>query len=788
MGVPDFLKFVSRVTPGALCRVPRGDAVSSLHFDFILIDATNALQTVGLETLGSFLRQKQVRVRRAVIFAVDAQRHRRNTVRASRTHSTVLDADVAVQKFCADLQCHYDRLQGSSSPKVLISGRHVAGEADYKILDIQRFIISQSLVNNDDGSLPTFCLISEDSDVLCGALCGPAPQTVSIVTKLRDTMMDLCVLRVTHVLAYVGICLEAFGSEAIADQRNTSDVETGCDSHQIKENDANCHGGVVRNDESGAEEFVTRRKKVDGPMVSTGSRIVLSDSDDDDDVDDGVKDVDNSKKSGTLQQKVCPFSATGAPYKAAVSEILHGGCVDMVFLFVIIMGNGGNVPPLIRGATKVDAQSCWRKYCKMKYHTAEPGREKEMGRSLIDLNGIINLQGTQPNNVASVIVDCSFLCDLLDSAQYADNESRPVSDEDRERALLYLSQAAYATLRYIVGCNIRVLPTGEKFDTFLDSRPLAESEVTFPSVFAFLSLLRECKKKTLSFPLTRLATASVLAKAAKGPAAVGEVVAAERNSASDGRSGGGVVLEMDVINTLTLTSVGVVSGRLQTTRLRNLVSSPSSVSRIDCNSVFDCIMHINKTRSTNFRGGPSSSKADMSVFSQLLLMWRRTFQLGISKLVEIARKEFSVPVLGAGNDNEVAEAFGGNHKHMARSSSAKMSYSFELRRMAPVLVAEGSDSAGKAAAEPKSKAALLQALRVSYDYAQPLQAPVSKGADCDGDSHRSSGKGKIEFTAKRPSESRSDDLQRMNDQSVKRVRRDPAEGLAKKHHKSSKRP
>ncbi|KAF8287785.1 hypothetical protein TcBrA4_0016530 [Trypanosoma cruzi] len=98
-------------------------------------------------------------------------------------------------------------------------------------------------------------------------------------------------------------------------------------------------------------------------MVATGTCVVLSDSDGD------PSDVDEEGPGNCVPSPMPAITAQNT----AEAEILQNSCIDMVFLFVVVMGNGSSVPPLVRGATKVDIQSCWKAYCRMKYDTAGIG-------------------------------------------------------------------------------------------------------------------------------------------------------------------------------------------------------------------------------------------------------------------------------------------------------------------------------------------------------------------------------------------------------------------------------
>ncbi|RNF05144.1 hypothetical protein TraAM80_04704 [Trypanosoma rangeli] len=697
MGIPDFLKFAARSSPTALCRMTKGASAAPVCFDFILIDATNACQTIGLETLAEFLMQPQLKVRRAVVFAIDAQRHRAGTSRSYRTHATVLDADVAIQRLCGDLQRHYKQLASvdAQRPQILVSGRQVAGEADYKILDIQRQLVMQAFAAKEE--LPTFCFVSEDSDVLCGAICGPAPHTVTIATKLHDTMFEMCLLRVTHVLAYIAKCVDVLGG-----------TDGGEETPQEHQQPSTENGGVEKEDNEG--ENVFHRRKQDGPMVATGIRVVLSDSDSD------VSDVDEGGKVKSLP--AC-MPVKMAQYTAE-AEILQNSSIDLVFLFIVLMGNGSNVPPVVRGATKVDIQSCWNAYCRMKYNTAEFGCE-EMGRSLLDLD-VLSRPVQQSNEIASIAVDCFLLRAILESAHYADAHSRPPVEEEKERALLFLSQAVYTTLRYIIACNVHLDSALE--ETFLDTRPLMETEVVVPSLAAFLWVLGLTKKRTFYFPLVGLADEGVLLSATKGMLAVEAAVAAARSRRN--HSNQNVVLDWDVGNTLVASGTGAFR-RVQLQSLCPRSRSGACKDMVAC--INTCAEDAVRNRGVTVGNGLLQG-SKLALFSRLLLAWQSTMTSLMPALKVIEHRE---NVASSLKEND-------SHKHMSgrpcgaametRNADVKLSYSFELRRMAPVLT--GGDNEHRSGTATNS--ALLQALRVSYDYTKASStAEMSREGASEGE-------------------------------------------------------
>ncbi|ORC93035.1 uncharacterized protein TM35_000023610 [Trypanosoma theileri] len=764
MGVPDFLKFAARVSPEALCRLPKAGNATPMGFDFILVDATNAFQTIGFQALSEFLLLPKLNVRRAVIFAMDAQRHRAGTARSHRTHATVLDADVSVQQLSQKLQEHYKQRGGEMMPQVLVSGRQIAGEADYKILDIQRNLVTQALAAGEKA--PTFCFVSEDSDVLCGALCGPAPYSISIATKLHDTMFEMCILRLSHVLAYVAMCVDAIGGEGEVEQPAV--VEKPAKKEKMEENNDNEEEKEAEEEEKNdkvEEEEVFRRKKQDGPMVATGTRVVLSDSDSDNDNDDNnnvVADKNNkSKESEEQKLSLTSNEPIITDQQIAAAEILQNSCVDLVFLFVVVMGNGSNVPPVIRGATKVDIQSCWKAYCRMKYETADPGREKEMGRNLLCLHDAVGRTEQQADRIASMTIDCSFLRSILEAAHYADAQSRPPVEEEKERALLFLSQAIYTTLRYIVACNVD--PNAARHNTFLDARPLMETEVAVPSLAAFLWVLGQTRKKTLHFPLVGLATEEVLSSAARGTAAVESAVAVAAARARGNGNEQNIVLQWDVANTLMTPDVGLP----RTVRLHKLL--PNALNGIGKSFMDRLYSFLEKESGIHTEA--LTRKTKKSLLSSLVLVWQKTFAPYMSTLDRIARRVHVIsPFTGSIVSGNATVTTKRKEVPTVNSSDVKMSYSFELRRMAPVLSGGGGEE--KSLTAPTASAALLNALRVSYDYATAPQPPP--GTVCVDDNTNSgrlfskAGKGKKHMRGKDKTEGENVDHEKDADSAQKK--------------------
>lgn len=789
MGVPDFVKYIARSSPGALCRVAKGDSAAPLVFDFILVDATNAAQTLGLENLLAFLNPQHIVARTAIIFALDSQRDRTGTARSHR-HALVRigDLDVQLQKLCSQLVEVYrsynsrHRTSGNGSerplanPHVLSSGRGVAGEADYKLLDLQRSLLTCALAAGT-APLPSFLFVSEDSDVLCGALCGPAPQQVSIATRLQDVLYEPSILRLDRVLAFIATCTDAFYAEnereaavaAATKAKAAAELSAAKAARQTTSTpQAASHTRGDQRDEEvelsvtdtamapKPKEDVVRRRKQDGPMVATGVRIELTDSSEEDepekeDEEQAPSTVELMASHAESQAKVVGAKASACSSvqkqgqsgetvaadpvptegELTVSTIAYTSSVDMVFLFMIVMGNAVSVPPLMRGATKVDAGSCWQAYCKQKYKNLSAS-EAETGRVLLTC-----AVSTHSTSKGSFILNCEFLHSILDAVHYADAEARPPGEEEKSRALAYLSGAVYSTLRYVVGCNLEKPPALQQ--TFLDSRPLSETAVTLPSLSAVMWVLSQEATRTFTFPLHGLAKKELLAvaagestgakeRAAVAVASVGELdvgehlvapVAANAWAVRGARSNNVslATLAQDFTTTATATTTaGSVSG--VALRAAQLPSMTELLKK--------CLQKVSPA---------VLAKANLLVY--LIAVWEYALGMGVRRIAALTKGAVHVEETGAA----VAPA---------TQAAGHYVYSFELRRMAPVMQSsdtpahqtatksastpDSASSAAPTAAASSSHAttsgglsaaqqAVLMALGVSYDYSRAPQTP-----------------------------------------------------------------
>ncbi|CBZ38594.1 hypothetical protein, conserved [Leishmania donovani] len=820
MGIPDFVKFIARSSPSALCRVPKGSSRHEpLIFDFILIDATNAAQTVGLDNLRAFLNPDHVVARSAVIFALDSQRDRSGTARAHR-HALVGigDLDVHVQKLCGQLADAYRAQQGSNNglgtgsranPYVLTSGRGVAGEADYKLLDLQRCLVTCAIASGAT-VLPTFLFISEDSDVLCGVLCGPAPQQVSIATKLQDVLFEPSILRLDRVLAFVATCTDAFYAaseeEEEAAAAAAAKMKAMAERNAAEPNRANSfatapatkRAGKQHSDEevelsvkdtavatatatAARDDGVVRRRKQDGPMVATGVRIELADSSDDDQpehVETKPTKVPTATAGATAKAPVSEMEevpiddgkyvkeASAAPTEGEllVSSITHTSCVDMVFLFMIVMGNAVNVPSLVRGATKVDSGSCWQAYCKHKYKNLSTA-DAETGRAL--LTPSVNTHST---NRGSLVLNCQFLHSILDAVHYADAEPRPPVEEEKSSAITYLSNAVYATLRYIVGCNLDKTPTLKQ--TFLDSRPLSETAIMLPSLSAVMWVLGQEATRTFSFPLHGLAKKELLVAASGGASATIDAANAssrlDANHATFARDASSSTSELDVGEHLVAPAASnawaVRGARTSNVSLaalmQNFTSGVDGASSAARSGHYTAAgmrsAHLPSVREMLKKALQMVSPASLAkanLLFSLMTVWAYALGLGVRRMATLTKAAASVAKAEVG-ESAFSSAHPPSLAGAAKASRATPGttpvgghyvYSFELRRMAPVLQAATSqppssitaasgpsaipgrvDSTASSSSEKSAaQQAIFAALGVSYDYSQTPRGPAN---------------------------------------------------------------
>lgn len=413
MGVPELLKFAAKA-PSALTRI-RGGGVSHT-FDYVMIDGTNVLQTVGVEPVVRLISSDAITIRESVFILFDSQRDRTGTAREQRSHLSSHSVDVVSQQLCGALADAMKR----KGVNVFVSGREVEGEADFKLLHLQRGLVTAAKAQNK--AIPTFLFVSEDSDVLSGALCGPAPGNCWIATRLRDATHELCLLSVDVVTAW----LTGVGKSTIASAQTESPA-------------------AVDDTELSSEEVVPSRHKKDGPMIGMGTATYFADSDDEDNPS-GLKQSDSG---------LAVTAANDAQKEAAQRQ--QSASVDLILLFLLLKGSG-YLPPIVKGATKVDMSSIWSSYM-------------QLGRNIVSFEG---------DNIA---FDGNGLSKVLQSGHLFDSMSRPANAEEIACARRYLTALSKTLLRGVLAFRG---PRGA-LDT-VDGR--GDQIVETPSLAAFYSLLK----------------------------------------------------------------------------------------------------------------------------------------------------------------------------------------------------------------------------------------------------------------------------------------------------------
>lgn len=694
MGLPDFLKFAVRSAPDSLTPVSRNAKHGHVIFDFALIDATNAAQTIGFDQLFELLVNSNITIRVAIIFAVDSQRDRSGTARHHRQSRAVAgDLDVKVQEFCSRVAKALTSRNGTSNvPLLLMSGRGVAGEADYKILDIQRSIVASALFYKK--RVPTFLFVSEDSDILCGTMCGPAPQNVSIATSLHDTTFNVNLLRLSHVVTYVAACVDALAEEVEEDLPHTEVVPT-----------------LELPPPQDDDDDVVRRRKKDGPMVATGTRVVLDSTDSDND-----EDTPTRQEGHQSQSSLGVSTLSVSTLDLAAGWITYSSCVDLVFLFQLIMGNGINVPPLVRGVTKVDVQSCWAAYCRNKYNaSAGPN-----GRTLL------KMVHSSADSTASLAVDGALLYSILESVHYTDCVSRPPVGEEKERATEFLSNAAYGTLRYIVGCNIDCgvsSGTEKKNESFLDSRTVVDATNNSPSLAAIMWVLGSGASLTFNFSLLGKPEA-----ATTGTGMSSSTNSVRHSSTEDYFSVTDHLFAPQISTSWAVRGAGSKEMTLDEVLRNNVLTGIKYP--LEKLSVGQKIVRSLKDALKDLQAPPTEYRSAGGVFSSLIVHWALSVSKVIPHLRQIgASTRFLSPATGK---IVVGPARRGNDpgRSLGVSSNTRMTYSFELRRMTPVLDdshqdGKNEDKGNSVEGSSASQQALLKALGVSLDYASKPQSMIS---------------------------------------------------------------
>ena len=215
-------------------------------------------------------------------------------------------------------------------------------------------------------------------------------------------------------------------------------------------------------------------------------------------LDDDSSSDDEPVQATTVAAPAAPSADVITEQALEMGAYLHQSSVDLVFLFMTILGNGAAALALVKGATKVDIAQCWSTYCAKKY--SKPMYEG----APIATHALLTEKNT-PSTGADLVcfeLNTSFLLQIYSALNYSDTQSKVPSEEDRQRSIRFLESAVLATVRYMVASH------RSSSATFLNSKwalldsthdaDLGDREP--PSFAALLSVLSE--RPTLSFTFT----------------------------------------------------------------------------------------------------------------------------------------------------------------------------------------------------------------------------------------------------------------------------------------------
>jgi hypothetical protein len=468
MGIPDLMRFVARDAAGALRRVP---ASGNTSFDYVLVDLTNAMQTLKPAVLTKLLTV-QLRANTALVLVVDGQRQRQGTAREQRQFLQQRDADVTVQQIASALlgfagtddanaltdasgakraraEAAPSRAVGSKSqPRVVLVGREVAGEGDYKLLSIHRRLVTlheqrsqraTSAATPTAAARPTFLLVSEDSDVLCGAMCGPCPQDVTIATTLHDALHEV------HFLSVGPILRRLYSTSGLLVATAAAAVASS--------NAAPSHFQPVSMTEVAA---------------AAPKKVVFGDDDD-----------DTGKNSA--EASVAPAAPVRLSKVLPQQQDVQSAALDFIFLFALVLGSS-TTPPITKGATRVDAAACWQHYANLVAGNAK----LRSGRVVDARTSLLRFATSGDDSPASVFVDAELFSTLLEGARFADDRSRVPTADERKYAREFIKHLVRSTVALMVGA-----PT--------DSRADVGKFATAPSVSCLTTVLEAHEERAYQF-------------------------------------------------------------------------------------------------------------------------------------------------------------------------------------------------------------------------------------------------------------------------------------------------
>ena len=228
MGVRELVTYIVKSQPQCLVHdvlrhVDGGEATktgggggSAIVVDYVLVDVTNILQTwrPSGQRARDILLSPRIVVRRAVMLVVDGPRTHRGTQREQRSFLQTSESEAFMSTLAREwadaLAAEKNRGVAAaaggrgeeSAPSIVVCGRQVEGEGDFKLLALHRRLALAAMTTPTSSHArrrPTFLVASEDSDLFSGLLMGPNPQDTMLLTTLHSTLSDAALIRLSVV-------------------------------------------------------------------------------------------------------------------------------------------------------------------------------------------------------------------------------------------------------------------------------------------------------------------------------------------------------------------------------------------------------------------------------------------------------------------------------------------------------------------------------------------------------------------------------------------------------------
>ena len=346
---------------------------STSVFDYILVDASNEVIQGGSPTAVRQLLCVHTRARKAVVFVVDGERSRQGSHRAHRQFFALRDSDQQLETIAKEVAIGQSLLWSASGeeekadcsdapahpPVVVIVGRDILGEGDFKLLALQRHIMMlhctphQTAMSKEQSDPPSVLAVSDDSDIFCGLLCGPVtPVSHSaskcwIATMLRDPQQ------------------QGMGPQSRTGQQPMMGKPP-----------------VFGTKKQRHQAYLNQRQKHQIDRLQQESKELLLSE-----IEWAL--LDTSKVSNQLAAQSAGAMRDGVvPSITAVDRL--SASLDFVLLFALTMG-GTCVPAVMRGSTRVDAANIWKCYCSaLRFMRKKQSSQTDVTRSAIKTAAVDN--------------------------------------------------------------------------------------------------------------------------------------------------------------------------------------------------------------------------------------------------------------------------------------------------------------------------------------------------------------------------------------------------------------